>query len=300
MKKEVVLITGGTGLIGSVLKEYLKAANYEVILLSRHHKSEDSYLWAVETNFIDKRAIERCDHLIHLAGAGIAEKPWTPSRKKEILDSRVQSTELLIKALKQQRKELKTVVAASAVGYYGVTTSEQVYVESDQASSGFLAETCEIWEQATKNFEELSERLVQFRIGVVLDKQGGALKKMAQPVNFFAGAALGTGKQYMPWIHVKDLCRMMVFALQHQTVSGVYNAVSSSHITNETFTKALGKVLHRPIVLPPIPGFVIKMLFGEMAEMILEGSRVSNEKIRASGFKFEFDDIDKALQDLYP
>lgn len=299
MKKEVVLITGGSGLIGSVLQQVLTAANYEVILLSRTQKNEHSFLWDVATNFIDKRAITACDHLIHLAGAGIADKPWTEARKQEIIDSRVGATELLIKTLQQHQKELKTVVAASAIGYYGVETSDHIYVEQDAPATGFLAETCKVWEQATQQFENTCERLVQLRIGVVLDKNGGALKKMAQPVQFYAGAAVGTGKQYMPWIHVKDLCRMILFALQNNAVKGVYNAVSSSQINNDTFTKAIGKALHKPILLPPIPPFVIKALFGEMASMVLEGSRVSNQKIIDAGFKFEYNDIDAALQNLF-
>ena len=133
---------------------------------------------------------------------------------------------------------------------------------------------------------------------MVLDKNGGALKKMAQPVQFFAGAAIGSGKQYMPWIHVKDLCDMILFTLKNQKTHGIYNGVSSTHITNEDFTKAIGKALHRPILLPAIPAFVIKALFGDMAGMVLEGSRVSNEKIKETGFNFKFENIDLALEDL--
>jgi uncharacterized protein (TIGR01777 family) len=298
MEKEVVLITGGTGLIGSVLQAILGDAGYEVILLSRNVKSKNSYLWDVEKNFIDKQAILKADHLIHLAGAGIADKPWTDERKKEIIDSRVDTSSLLVKSFKQHQKELKTVIAASAVGYYGFETSQHIYSETDKPAVGFLADTCVKWENATTAFNEVSERMVQLRIGVVLDKNGGALKKMAQPVHFYAGAAIGTGKQYMPWIHVKDLCNMILFALNNKNVQGVYNAVSSASTTNDVFTKAIGKALHKPILLPAIPAFVIKALFGDMAGMVLEGSRLSNEKIKNAGFRFQFDDIDLALIDL--
>ena len=298
MKKEVVLITGGTGLIGSVLQTILLDADYEVILLSRNAKNENSYLWDVEKNFIDKQAILKADHLIHLAGAGIADKPWTEARKKEIIDSRVDTTSLLIESFKQHKKELKTVIAASAIGYYGFKTSKHIYTETDAPATGFLADTCVTWEKATSAFNEISERLVQIRIGVVLDKNGGALKKMAQPVHFFAGAAIGSGKQYMPWIHVKDLCDMILYTLKNQKTHGIYNGVCSTHITNEDFTKAIGKALHRPILLPAIPAFVIKALFGDMAGMVLEGSRVSNEKIKETGFNFKFENIDLALEDL--
>jgi hypothetical protein len=298
MSKEVVLVTGGTGLIGTVLQSMLIEAGYEVILLSRNKKDEHSFLWDIEKNFIDKQAILKTHHLIHLAGAGIADKPWTEARKKEIVDSRIDSTALLIKAFKQHQKELKTVIAASAIGYYGFETTEHIYEETDAPAEGFLAETCIAWENATNKFIEVSERLVQLRIGVVLDKNGGALKKMAHPVHYYAGAAIGTGKQYMPWIHVKDLCAMIVFTLQNEKTNGVYNAVSSEHINNETFTKAIGKALHKPILLPHAPAFIIRALFGDMAGMVLEGSRVSNQKILTAGFKFQFNNIDEALTDL--
>ena len=299
MEKEVVLITGGSGLVGSVLQPMLEQAGYEVILLSRNVKNEQSFLWDVEKNFIDKQAIIKCHHVVHLAGAGIADKTWSDARKKEIIDSRVDSTNLLIKSLKQHQKELKTVVAASAIGYYGFETSEHIYSELDPPAKGFLADTCVAWEKATQQFDEVSDRLVQFRIGVVLDKNGGALKKMAQPVHFYAGAAIGSGKQYMAWIHVKDLCALILFALQNEKTKGVYNAVSSTHIHNEDFTKAIGKALHKPIILPHIPAFIIRTLFGEMSGMVLEGSRVSNQKIIDAGFKFKFENIDEALADLF-
>jgi uncharacterized protein (TIGR01777 family) len=298
MNKEVVLITGGTGLIGSVLNSILTDAGFEVILLSRNVKSENSYLWDINKNFIDKQAILKADHLIHLAGAGIAYKPWTEKRKKEIIDSRVKSTALLVKSFKQHQKELKTVIAASAVGYYGFETSKHIYSETDAPATGFLGDTCVKWEKATSCFNEVSERLVQLRIGVVLDKNGGALKKMAQPVHFYVGAAIGAGKQYMPWIHVKDLCSLILFTLKNQKTHGIYNAVSSTHITNEEFTIAIGKALHKPILLPAISAFIIKALYGDMASMVLEGSRVSNQKIKEAGFKFEFDNIDDALENL--
>jgi len=298
MAKEVVLITGGTGLIGVVLQTMLIDAGYEVILLSRNTKNNHSFLWDIEKNFVDKQAILKCDHLVHLTGAGIADKPWTEARKKEIIDSRVESSALLIKSFKQNRKELKTVIAASAIGYYGFETNEHIYEETDPPATGFLAETCVDWEKATNEFKDVCERLVQLRIGVVLDKNGGALKKMAQPVNYFAGAAIGTGKQYMPWIHIKDLCGIILHALKTSHVNGVYNAVNSSHIHNDEFINAIGKALHKPILLPAIPAFAIKALFGDMAGMVLEGSRVSNQKIKATGFKFQFENINEALKDL--
>lgn len=296
--KEVVLLTGGTGLIGTTLKPVLEQAGYEVILLSRTVKNEHSYLWDIEKNFIDKKAILNTTHLVHLAGAGLTDKPWTEARKKEIIDSRVDSAELLIKSFKQHQHELKTVIAASAIGYYGLETTAHRYSETDPAGSGFIAETCQRWEKATADFIEVSDRLVQLRFGVVLEKHGGALKKIAQPIQFYAGAVLGTGKQFMPWIHIKDLCAQILFSIQNPKINGVYNAVSSAQSTNEEFTKAIAKTLHKPIILPHVPPFVMRALFGELAEMVLEGSRVSNQKIKEAGFKFEFESLEEALEDL--
>lgn len=299
MNKEVVLITGGSGLIGSVLKPMLEEAGYEVRLLSRTKKNEKSFLWDVEKNFIDQKAILNTHHLIHLAGSGIADKAWTEERKKEIVDSRVDSTTLLLRSFQQHQIELKTVVAASAIGYYGTITSEHIYTETDKPGEGFLAETCVQWEHSTSTLETICDRLIQLRIGVVLDKNGGALKKMAQPVHFYAGATIGSGKQYMPWIHVKDLCSLILFSLKNEKIKGVYNAVSSEHINNENFTHAIGKALHKPILLPAVPSFVLKPILGEMSTMVLEGSRVSNQKIKDAGFKFKFDNIHEALKDIY-
>lgn len=294
-----MLITGGTGLVGSVLKPLLEKAGYEVIMLSRTIKNEHTYLWDVEKNFIDKQAIVKCDHLVHLAGSGIADQSWTDQRKKEIINSRTDSSELLLRYFYEQGRAVKTVVAASAVGYYGSVTGKHIYTETDKHGSGFLAETCVLWEKATHQLAEISDRLVQLRIGIVLDKNGGALKKLAQPVYFFAGAALGTGKQYVPWIHVHDLCNMILYAIKNQQVSGVYNAVSSSQITNEELTKAIGIALHRPVFLPAVPAFLLKAFLGEMSQMVLEGSRISNEKIKSAGFKFRYENIDDALKAIY-
>jgi uncharacterized protein (TIGR01777 family) len=299
MDKEVVLITGGTGLVGKVLKPMLETAGYQVIMLSRSVKNNQSYLWDIEKNFIDKEAIVKCDHLIHLAGSGIADKSWTDKRKKEIINSRTDSSELLLQYFQQQGRAIKTVVAASAVGFYGSVTGEKIYTEADENGKGFLAETCVLWEKATQKLANISERLVQLRIGIVLDKNGGALKKLAQPVYFYAGAALGSGKQYMPWIHVYDLCNMILFAIQNKQLSGVFNAVSSSHTNNEEFTKAIGSVLHRPVFLPAVPAFVLQMFLGEMSQMVLEGSKISNEKIKKAGFKFRYDKVDDALKAIY-
>lgn len=298
MEKEVVLITGGTGLVGKVLSPLLIKNGFEVILLSRNAQGENVFLWDISKNFIDKNAIIKCDHIVHLAGEGIADKHWTAERKKAIIDSRVLSSELLIKSLKQNNKEIKTIIAASAVGYYGSETSQHIYRETDKPSTGFLSETCVEWEQATVDFAPYCDRLIQLRLGVVLDKNGGALKKIAQPINYYAGTVLGDGKQYMPWIDVNDVCQMILFGIQNQQIRGIYNAVASQHITNEIFTHAIAKALNKSIVLPHVPAFVIKMIFGELAVTVLEGSRASNEKIKQAGFKFQFDTIEKALNNL--
>lgn len=298
MSKETVLITGGSGMVATSLSKLLVERGFEVILLSRSLKTENSYLWDYKNNFIDNKAIKKCQYIVHLAGASVAGSIWTEQSKKEIIDSRVNTTELLVLTLRQQNKELKAVVAASAVGYYGSTTSTHIFHESDNPGSDFLAHTCVLWEKATKQFEKHCDRLIQLRIGIVLDSKGGALKKMAAPVHYWAGAAVGNGEQYMPWIHIDDLCNFILYSLQHENVQGVYNAVSSEQVTNKEFVKKIAKVLKKPVFLPAIPSIMIKSFLGDMSKMILEGSQVSNEKILSTGFTFKYNKLEEALKDL--
>ncbi len=296
-----VLISGGTGSIGLLMADYLHDQGHEVGLLSRSKRPNSrfqTYLWDPSENVLDAEALDSCEYIVHLAGAGIADKAWTKERKKEIIDSRVSSTDLLYNKVMELKPPLKAFVSASAVGYYGQVTSDRIFVEKNKAANDFVGKTCFLWEQAAERFEDLGIRTVRLRIGIVLMERGGALEKMAEPVKIGFGAVLGSGKQYIPWIHWKDLISLFDKAMSDTRMTGAYNAVAPSFVTNAEFTKAMGRVLGKSIWLPNAPGFVLKALLGERASLLLKGSRVSAEKVLASGFEFEYSKLDAALQDL--
>ena len=283
------------------MAEYLHDRGHEVGLLSRSERPNSrfqTYQWDPEENTLDPEALDSCEYIIHLAGAGIADKAWTKERKKEIIDSRVNSTDLLYNKVVELKPPLKAFISASAVGYYGQVTSDRIFVEKNKAANDFVGKTCFLWEQAAERFEDLGIRTVRLRIGIVLMKRGGALEKMAKPVQMGIGAILGSGRQYIPWIHWKDLISLFDKAITDTRMSGAYNAVAPSFDTNAEFTKALGRALGKRIWLPNAPGFILKALLGERASLLLNGSRVSAEKVVSLGFEFEYSDIDAALQDL--
>ena len=296
-----VLISGGTGSIGLLMADHLYKLGHDVGLLSRSKKPDSKfqvYLWDPAENALDPAALESCEYIIHLAGAGIADRPWTKERKNEIIDSRVSSTDFLYNKVVELKPPIKAFVSASAVGYYGQMTTDRIFVEKNKAANDFVGKTCFLWEQAAERFEDLGIRTVRLRIGIVLMEEGGALEKMAKPVKMGFGAILGSGKQYIPWIHWKDLIGMFDKAMSDTRMSGPYNAVAPSYVTNAEFTRILGRVLGKPIWLPKAPGFVLKAILGERASLLLKGSRVSAEKIMSSGFEFEYGDLEKALRDL--
>lgn len=294
-----ILITGASGLIGSQLTAMLQQKGYQVTHLGRSKKlgAVPSFVWDVANHKIDEEALRGVSHIIHLAGAGVADKRWSDARKKEILDSRIQSTQLLFDALKSVNHSVESFISASAIGYYGFTMEETVFTEESQPGSDFLAQVTKQWEEEVDKISSLGIRTVKLRIGIVLSHKGGALVEMAKPVRFGVGAALGTGKQYMSWIHIDDLCNMFVKATEDANMQGAYNAVCD-WVTNKDFTKATAQILKRPLLLPPVPAFAMKILIGEMAEMIVNGSKVSSEKIRSAGFVFQYPELNGALNDL--
>ena len=296
-----VLISGGTGSIGRRMASFLHQEGHEVSLLSRSESNNGTfktYQWNIKENYLDPEALNSCDYIIHLAGAGIADKAWTAQRKKEIIESRVQSTDLLFNKVKQSKTPLKAFICASAIGYYGQKTSDRIFTEEDKSANDFVGKTCFLWEQSAERFEELGIRTVRIRIGVVLMEKGGALEKMAQPIRMGVGSPLGSGRQFIPWIHVDDLIGVFNKALTNDTLSGAFNAVSPEHVNNTTFTKALAKVLNKKLWLPNVPGFVLKIVLGERAALVLKGSRVSSQKIESTGFKFEYPSLEPALENL--
>ena len=294
---EKVLITGGTGLIGKRLSYLLQNRGYEVRLLSRSKNPNGdykTYLWDIEKGYIDENAFEDLNYIIHLAGAGIADKRWTEKRKQIIIDSRVITTDLLLKTVKQLQTPLKAFISASAVGYYGSFTSETIFEESHKPSDDFLGKVCRLWEESTFQFQQEGIRTVALRTGIVLSNHGGALAKMKTPII----TPLGDGKQYMPWIHIDDMCALYIKAMKDDTMKGAYNTVAPEFNTNKSFSKAIAKAFNRPFIGIGVPQFILKLVLGEMATVILHGSRVSSKKVMQAGFEFEHTHLDKTLASL--
>ncbi|RSK35460.1 TIGR01777 family oxidoreductase [Hymenobacter metallilatus] len=296
-----VLITGGTGMIGTRLAEMLIDGGYEVALLSRTSGSGRfrSFRWDPLAGTIDEAAVPYADYIINLAGSSVSDGKWTQEKKREILSSRLAGTQLMARELAKQNHHVRTFISASAIGIYGDRDSQLVNEETPPATDDFLAEVCQRWEAAAQGVAEYGVRTAIFRIGIVLSPEGGALVPLARTVKLMAGAALGSGKQYMSWIHLDDLCRLFIQALEEPQWQGTYNAVAPNPVTNQEFTRTLADVLHRPLVLPKVPEFGLKLVMGEMSEIVLASQRVSAEKTLQQGFTFEFPKLRGALESFY-
>ncbi|HEY3430174.1 MAG TPA: TIGR01777 family oxidoreductase [Cyclobacteriaceae bacterium] len=291
-----VLITGASGLVGTRLTEILLQRGHQVSHVSRSKKqSVKTFVWDVEKGKIDSEAFKDVDTIIHLAGEGVAEKRWSKRRKQEILESRTKSTALLARHL-AENQHVKTVICASAIGYYGFDKADAELTEESPAGNDFLAQVVNQWEQEADKIRD--KRLVKFRIGIVLSHRGGALVEMTKPIRWGLGAPLGTGHQYISWIHLDDLCNMFMFAIENQGINGVYNATGPYAVTNKELTKKIAQALHKPLWLPPVPAFVLKIIIGEMADVVVSGSVVSSKKIQETGFKFMFPVLERALENL--
>jgi uncharacterized protein (TIGR01777 family) len=296
-----ILITGGSGLIGRRLTTLLLQEGHQVTHLGRsrsHTNQIRTFLWDVEKVWIEPGAFEGIDTIVHLAGAGVADEPWSEERKQEIIDSRVKSSALLKKELGITKNQVVSFISASGIGYYG-TSDERVFVEDDSSGNDFLANVTELWEQEVDRISSLGIRVVKLRTGIVLSNDGGAMSEFVKPIRWYVGAPLASGKQWMSWIHIDDLCRMYMYAIKNVSLAGSYNAVAPHPVRNREFMKTAAKTLHRPIILPPIPGFFLKFLLGEMVYLVTEGSNVSSEKIQHSGFHFQFEQLSDALHDLF-
>lgn len=301
MKK--VLIAGGTGLLGSYLSKLLSDEGFQVGILSRNRKATTLqhgkiYYWNPDTNEIDPTALTHVSYIINLAGENIAEKRWTTQRKHELLDSRLKSTNFLLNLTKTHNLSLKAFVTASAIGYYGNKNPETIFQESDSVGADFLADVTNQWEQAASQFQLLNIRTVMLRTGIVLSEKGGALSKMRLPFTFGIAPSIGSGKHYFPWIHIADMCHIYLKAITDDKMVGVYNAVAPTFTTNLEFTKTLAGVLHKHYLLFHVPTFVFKIVFGELSQTLVNGSRISYKKIESAGFQFQFSHLQDALKNL--
>jgi len=296
-----VLITGGTGMIGAPLTELLLKEGYEVIHLSRSVTGKESvptFSWNLDTKQIDARAFEGIESIIHLAGAGIADKPWNPSRKQEIIDSRVDTAKMLLDGCNKNNINLKNFISASAIGYYPLTISDLLFKEDSPSGNGFLAEVCKKWEDAADDFKTVAKNVSKIRIGLVLGKDQGALKQIALPVKYYAAAGLGKGHQSMAWIHVQDVSRVFAHALKNN-LNGAFNAVGPEIVSNQDFMQILADVMEKPLLLPNVPEFLIKLVFGEKSDLILKGVKLSSKKIQSTGFDFDYPTLNSALMQIY-
>lgn len=300
MKQNVVL-TGGTGFIGKKLTRLLLENGFSVSVLSRSVKENSEgisyYKWDVDAGTIDEQAILNADYVIHLAGENIGAKRWTVNRKKAILDSREKSTQLLFSCLHKHNKQLKAFVSASGVGIYGAITDEVICSETTPAASDFLGTVCQKWEAATHPIRDLGIRTVQIRTGLVLGKGDGVLQQLIPLFKYKLGSAIGSGKQYMPWIHIDDLCRIYLASMLNSEMQGPYNAAINDSTNNTIFSSALAKVFGYTIWLPNVPAFVLQLVLGEMAQLVLKGRRINSDAIEKTGFQFQFTDLEKALRD---
>ena len=298
MKK--ILISGATGLVGKKLCKKLYERGYlvEILVRSKSAKTDfKSYVWDYENGFLEEGALDNTYIFIHLAGASISKR-WTESYKKEIYNSRINSAQFIFEQMKKQSIFPEAVVSSSAVGFYGQITSQHIFSESDSPAEDFLGKVCTDWELKALQFEKLGSRVVRIRTSTVLSEKGGALEVLKKPIELNVGAALGTGDQYFPWIHIDDLVNMYFKAVEDVSMNGAYNAVAPDFTNNRELTKKIAAHLGKKIWLPNIPKFIIKTALGEMSVLALEGSRVSSRKIENSGFKFFYNSLDKALADV--
>jgi len=300
-KNSSILITGGSGLIGKYLTSSLLSAGYNVSHLSRNNNHSSSvrvFLWDPEKRMIDVEAFEGIDFIIHLAGANIGEKRWTGKRKDEIIKSRVETARFLLEMIVDRGIRLKAFISASATGIYGAETSSKIFVENDPPAEDFLGSVCKDWEEAADLFSNSGIRTVKIRTAIVLEKTDSALSKLMMPAKFGFLVKTGSGRQYMPWIHITDLCNIYIKAIEDSNMCGAFNAVAPQHVMHGDFMNVLGKVMKRPVFALPVPGIVLRSLLGEMSDVILKGSRVSSEKIINAGFRFLFSTLEDALYNV--
>ena len=297
-----VVIAGGSGIVGSRLSNILKKAGYSVFILTRNkvktQKLEHFIHWDIENGIIDDQFAE-ADIIINMAGSGIAEGRWTTKRKKEAINSRLDTTQLLISEVKKRKMNIDSYISASAIGYYGDGGDKLLREEDGVQTDEFLSQVCVAWEDAASKASSITDKVCILRIGTVLSPSGGALEKMDITVPFGVANYIGNGKQLLSWIHLDDLCQMVQHCME-QPLNGIYNAVAPEVISNKDFARSLRDVINPKALVLPAPAFGVKMIFGEMARVVLNSSNVSADKIQAAGFKFSYPTIDQALSQLYP
>lgn len=290
-----IVLSGASGLIGGLLKPQLQSAGHELISLVRHEPRNDNEVqWDPHSGQVDSSKLKGTDAAIHLSGKNVAVR-WNAERKAELIQSRVESTRLLCKTLAELNPRPKTLIAASAIGFYG-NRGDETLNENSPPGEGFFPDLCKEWEAATQPAREAGIRVVNLRIGVVLSILGGALGKMLLPFRLGLGGPIGSGKQYMSWIEASDLIRAIVFALENPDLAGPVNAVAPAPVRQREFAKTLGRILHRPAILP-MPATAVRLLFGEMGQtVLLGGAKVFPKRLREAGYSFQYSQLEDALR----
>ncbi len=295
-----VLISGGSGLIGRALSKLLLQKGHSVVHLGRKENLSSEikcYQWDLSKEWIDERAFENIDVIVNLAGAGIADKRWTTKRKKEIFESRIVSSSLLINEANKRLGQIKTFVGGSAIGFYGAITTDKIYAENELPGNDFMADVCVKWENEYHKLNTTIRKVI-IRTGVVLSNEGGALPKLLTPIKLGVGAAIGSGKQVIPWIHINDIVSLFYEAICNESVNGIFNGVTPNSVNNLQLNQAIAKQLKKPFFLPNVPSVMLKLMLGEMAVMVTEGSAISAEKTCNIPFQFQFPEIEGAIKDL--
>ena len=304
MSKKVAIL-GGSGMIGSYLSKVLHSKGYEVIIFTRNtsqlqNKQPDIHYsyWNPEKHEMDINMLYGIEGIINLTGENISGGRWTEKRKHKILESRLQPLIFLLDTLKENNITIDTLISSSAIGYYGTETSHIIFTEESPKGTDFLATVCDKWEEKAIDFQATGTRVVIIRTSLVLSKTGGVFKKLSLPAKLGLNGVSGSGKQYFPWIHIADLCNLFLFSLENEHIFGVYNAVSSHHISNKEFIESLSKTTGFKLLTLKIPAEMLNLIFGKMSSLLVKGSRVSNQKIKDAGFEFNFDTIDDCLENL--
>ena len=301
-----ILITGGTGLVGKALSQHFVSKGHTVIVLTRKLPKDlndgpvQYALWDVKKQTIDVQALQKADYIVHLAGAGVVDKKWTEAYKKEIVSSRTESSALLVNTLKNHSNNVKAIVSASAIGWYGEDKKVGfAFTEEDPADDSFLGETCRLWEDSIEPATQLGIRVSKLRTGIVLSNDGGALAEFKKPINLGVAGILGSGKQMVSWIHITDLCRMYEHAITNEQVQGSYNAVAPAPVSNKELTLQLAKKIKGSFYIPMhVPTFILKLMMGTRSVEVLKSTTVSCTKIQQTGFTFLYPGIEAAMQDL--
>lgn len=305
-------------MIGTALSRLLLSEGYNVIILSRnpqetagrHEIAVERKIfrssgrlfysrWDIRNMSIDHTALREADYVVHLAGAGVADKPWTEARKREILESRTQSSALLVKCLRENPNKVKAVISASAIGWYGPDKGK-AFVEDDPHAHDFLGETCRLWEESIQPVEsELGKRLVKLRQGIVLSREGGAMKEFIKPLMMGAATVLGDGTQMVSWVHIDDICRAFLYAIEQEELKGVFNLTSPNPVDNRTLVTTIAKARNGKLYIPVrVPAGILKAILGEMSIEVLKSARVDSQKIRQHGFQFRYPDLPAAVEHL--